>query len=271
MIGKITYEPHYCAYVDILGFRELISGLRQGSTNFEMLRGLLETLQTPEKGTTKEWHTEFRAQSISDAVAISTLVNFAGLVEVLHALESLAMKLLKQGYFVRGALVKGSLYHDERMVFGTALVRAYELETQTVRYPRIMVTRDVVDDMKENEKRWDALFKERIRQASDGPMYVHTLRQVEADAAKAHLSNVNGVIGSGHVLADLDEYRQRIQKRFDESMDNPRHFEKIQWFARYWNRSVPFGTLGNKSVTGPGLDEMAWFREASVPPPESAP
>ena len=29
------------------------------------------------------------------------------------------------------------------MIFGEALVRAYQLESEVVRYPRVMVTRDV--------------------------------------------------------------------------------------------------------------------------------
>ena len=63
--------------------------------------------------------------------------------DVTSELARLTGRLLQRGYFIRGALVKGPLYHDDKMIFGEALVRAYQLESEVVRYPRVMVTRDV--------------------------------------------------------------------------------------------------------------------------------
>lgn len=42
---------------------------------------------------------------------------------------------------------KGKLYHDERIVFGQALVRAHEVESQIASYPRIIVEDIVVADI----------------------------------------------------------------------------------------------------------------------------
>jgi hypothetical protein len=43
-IAKMTtqYEERYCALLDILGFRELISDLRSGAVQFETIRDLLK-------------------------------------------------------------------------------------------------------------------------------------------------------------------------------------------------------------------------------------
>jgi hypothetical protein len=61
-----------------------------------------------------------------------------GLLHMLYSLTSLSFELLCLGYFVRGAIALGKLYHDDEMVFGDALVRAYELETSVARFPRIL-------------------------------------------------------------------------------------------------------------------------------------
>jgi hypothetical protein len=37
----------------------------------------------------------------------------------------------------------------------------------------------------------------------------------------------------------FDIIRDEIQDSFDASVDDPKIFEKVQWFAAYWNRSVP--------------------------------
>jgi len=124
------YNERYCAYLDILGFRRLIDGLKQGDRTFKFLRTLLETLHTPQKGTEKSWHTCFLAQSISDAVAISTLATPDGLIQIFHAIEKLATDLLKRGYFIRGGLVKGKpirmkrWYSERRLWTPIALKRS---------------------------------------------------------------------------------------------------------------------------------------------------
>jgi hypothetical protein len=79
-----------------------------------------------------------------------------------------------------------------------------------------------------------------IKQGSDGPFYLHILAGMEhkVDAAQA--------------AANM------IQRRFDESVDNPRHFEKVKWFAEYWNEVVSSrGALSRlKMIHGVGLREI---------------
>jgi hypothetical protein len=49
-----------------------------------------------------------------------------------------------------------------------------------------------------------------------------------------------------------------IQRRFNESVDNPRHFEKVKWFAECWNAVVSSrGALSRlKMIHGVGLSEI---------------
>jgi hypothetical protein len=120
------YETRYCAYVDILGFREIVSGLRNGTMQFTKVRELLAHIHAPAiAGVVDPPYTDFRAQSISDAVAISTKFAVTGLAMIFDALERLSLALLDEGYFTFGAICRGGLYHDESTVFGEALVSAY--------------------------------------------------------------------------------------------------------------------------------------------------
>jgi hypothetical protein len=53
----------------------------------------------------------------------------------------------------------------------------------------------------------------------------------------------------------------QLQRRFDEATDNPNHFEKVRWFANYWNETIENWAIeGFERVTGPGLDRepSAW-------------
>jgi hypothetical protein len=256
------YIDRYCAFIDILGFRDLVRHLGGVGLQFETLRSLLTKIHSPVNPATKSWHIDFRAQSISDAVAISTIANDTDLLHLFIAIENLAVELLKEGYLIRGALVKGKLYHDDKMVFDDALIRAYELERTIVRFPRVMIARDVMQDIDQfcsgflSDRR--VIYESHIAQGDDGPYYVHVLRKIAGTIAKLQIENINLPPEKRHSLEEFASIQAVIQRRLDESTDNPRHFEKVQWFARYWNQHVPYGVTKFTPIIGPGMDIVTW-------------
>lgn len=252
MADEPNYGPRYCAFVDILGFSDLVVGLGQGTTNFKLLKDLLSTVHTPRGHNIKYFSdSNLRAQSISDAVCLSSGCTAMGLAHMLHTLEEIGMNLLELGYFVRGAIVKGSLYHDDRMVFGEALIHAFHLEQEIVRYPRIMLTTDVFRDIESylEDEQWGLEFSDSIIQADDGPRFFHILRTLTS------VLNMSDVPTERMIqLEKANLLAARIQECFEASTDNPRHFEKVQWFAKYFNRSLQRHAWGIHLVDGPGLE-----------------
>jgi hypothetical protein len=250
------YDERYFAYVDILGFQGLIERLKQGDTQFRTLWHLLKQVHAPHKFLSNPYpDSQFRAQSISDAVAISSAPTAEGLLHIFAAIESMAVGLLFEGFFIRGAIVKGSLYHDDNTVFGEALVRAYLLERDVVRYPRIMITRDVTLDLykySHSDATLRAKLDNYVHESDDGPSFLNVLRRASSEVAEALKANPDVDFEEDEELAYYGEVRNRIQNRFIASKDNPRHFEKVQWFAKYWNKNVLAGR-GLSRISGPGL------------------
>ena len=237
-----SYQERYCAFVDILGFRQLIECLDEGGNQFDALRSLLSRVHGARSERSLESDSDFRAQSISDAVAISTQPTQSGLTEILSALQLLAVDLLVEGYFIRGAVVRAPLYHDDRMVFGKGLIQAYGFESEVAKYPRIMIAREVREDILRFSAKPGAINPPKaswLRQSSDGPMYLDVLQPVVLLFKKNEnpyetLSPTEKVTYRRYL-----GIRERIQERYEESMDAPRHFEKVKWFAQYWNDAIP--------------------------------
>lgn len=246
IMQRPRYQERYCAFVDILGFGTLIERLREGQTAFEFLQGLLAQVHNPLPALQQSWDTDFHAQSISDAVALSTLPNEMGLVQLLNATEQLTLDLLQQGFFVRGIILRGKLFHDDKMAFGETLVRAYEIERQVVRFPRVMLTKDVVEDLlrfrKDNRIGKDVI--RRIRQSQDGPSYVHVLRDAEL------LYSGNQPRNPKHDHDFFTNIRTQLSRRLEASVDHPGHFEKVKWFADYWDAI-------NEPLNG-GINNILW-------------
>jgi hypothetical protein len=46
----------------------------------------------------------------------------------------------------------------------------------------------------------------------------------------------------------LTQMRKAIQKRYDEASDNPDHFQKVDWFVRYWNSHLDHGITGLEAI-----------------------
>jgi hypothetical protein len=183
-----------------------------------------------------------RAQSISDAVAISAKATENGLRHILSTLQDLSFRLLRMGFFVRGGLVRGQLVHEENTIFGPALLDAYHLESAVAKFPRIMISRDVMTDIRA------ASIAEELQvfavQSPDGPFSVNMLAHATKSATEDYRS---------FLLPQLKQIADQVKRRLDEATDNPSHFEKVHWFARTWNARLP-DWASECEISGPGLE-----------------
>lgn len=56
-------------------------------------------------------------------------------------ITNLVLDALDLGFLIRGGAAIGSVYHNDGVIVGEALVKAYELKSTVARYPRIAVSR----------------------------------------------------------------------------------------------------------------------------------
>lgn len=85
------------------------------------------------------------------------------------------IEFLNRGWLTRGGITAGSFFCDEIMVWGKALVSAYELENKVAVYPRVVIDPDLIGqlhlalaDKDDNAKQW-------VRQDRDGLFYIEYL------------------------------------------------------------------------------------------------
>jgi hypothetical protein len=248
-MAEASYTERYCAFIDILGFSGLISDLDRGKVSVAEIHRVLSAIHA-RPNAARPQDADLRSQSISDAVALSAAPNAAGFDAICTAAEELSRRLLRSGYFARGGMTKGRLYHDHSTVFGPALVEAYRLESQIAKFPRIVIPRAVAADgtvYAQQGTHWKNYFEERFLQASDGPFFLHIFRDHSRLVRKlASSSKPSG--NDETLLILLRAMRTAIQKRFDEASDNPEHFQKIAWFVGYWNSNIDTGVEGLEAI-----------------------
>ncbi len=158
-----TFDERYLGFVDILGFRSLV---KQMDSNLDLFDTVRDTLKTLDRlaGECQEYRlrarrrrskiidqgsvplvpkgllTQLQMTAFSDCYVISET---SPAWHVLATVQTLGARLLREGVFSRGAVVHGRAYHRGPVVFGPAVIEAYELETEVAKYPRILVSDEV--------------------------------------------------------------------------------------------------------------------------------
>ncbi|WP_447752113.1 hypothetical protein [Sphingopyxis fribergensis] len=86
-----------------------------------------------------------RLTTFSDNVVFSKPFAADDVRWLLQSLATTQLGLAARGFWMRGAVTVGSLHHDEHIVFGPALNRAYELESKFAIYPRILLDTETLE------------------------------------------------------------------------------------------------------------------------------
>lgn len=119
------------------------------------------------------------------------------------------------------------------MIFGEALVHAYDLESTIVKYPRIMVHSQVLTCLTDDVVGLSC--KSNVLASEDGPLYLHALSRMNYDL----VASANGPYKDATAPQRYLDIKSKLHGRYLDALDNPAHFEKVKWFVAYWNRSLP--------------------------------
>lgn len=141
--GVREYKEHFVAFLDILGFKHTIQNC-QCSEIYKILNEIrLEMI-----GPKPKWsgividayeHIHYRILSDSIILFVEATIedSFPALIDVCLNLQ-IRLASLDEPVLLRGGISKGDLYYEMDMIYGTGLTKAYYLESNVAKYPRIV-------------------------------------------------------------------------------------------------------------------------------------
>lgn len=136
-----TYERKVVAFYDILGWRAEIESAGADPKKIGDLRRLIlqhsRMLRLPVKS-------PVNVSTFSDNIVISSIPHKDVTPYFLREMAGIQLMTASMGFLLRGGIAVGDIIHDEEVVFGPALNRAYELESNVAVYPRIVVDEPVL-------------------------------------------------------------------------------------------------------------------------------
>jgi hypothetical protein len=140
-----SYERRGVLFCDILGWRDQIAEAESDSQLIGRLRRtILRPIQTLRQG--KTWGHDYKFSSFSDNIVISCPPDLQNVGYLAFNTASFVSATVRSGFLIRGGLTIGDIVHDEHVVFGPALNRAYELESKHASVPRIILDPAIPDE-----------------------------------------------------------------------------------------------------------------------------
>ena len=150
---------------------------------------------------------------------------------IVLSLAPYQLALARRGFFVRGGITLGPLFMDEFVVYGPALLEAHEIEHNLARDPRIVVSKEVCELLKQHIyyrlDPEDAPQNKEFLVDTDGQIFVNYL-------GRCFRSSDNGGLDSD----SLRMHKKHIEIGLHDHTSNPRIWAKYSWLATYHNYAV---------------------------------
>ena len=137
------------------------------------------------------------------------------------------LSMVKHGFFVRGAIAVGELYMDDQIVFGDALIEAYEGESQLARDPRVVLTKSA-----------EKLVRSHIRyygEIQHSPQYQELLIDNDGQVFVHYLGAAFDEDDRSPCVDILTTHRSEVESLLKQFSDRPNIWSKYAWAARYHN------------------------------------
>jgi hypothetical protein len=223
----VAWDFGVVAFLDVLGFAAFIEADAK-SSNPEHLERLFLSLQDVK---TSPAGARLDVRAFSDSIVVSGALTNEGVAELVEAVVELQRLFIRRRVLIRGAVAMGKHFASTELVYSEALVKAYLLERDAARFPRILVEGNLLDWFL-NDQDTTAALRDRVTSKllkdRDNSAFVSYLHQ---DLLGAHLDLLNSY--------KLDRVTSSV-------------LEKVQWLADYHNHIATLVEPG-KAVSMPAL------------------
>ena len=148
-------KPHVIMFLDILGYKNTLASAKDENDYLEKVHSMMSLLSkyiddyahgVDERAEHNINLSRFKSLIFSDNILFFApyesevdKLNLAN--NLIYGLCQFLFQYTKSGIFFRGGVTAGQLFYDEDLhfVFGSGLIRAYELENNIAVYPRIII------------------------------------------------------------------------------------------------------------------------------------
>jgi hypothetical protein len=235
-LAEYTYEEHFVAFFDILGFKDIIQGAVTEAQAIEKIQLFNDALLTGREIFHKQWSwevDEFAVKMFSDCICVSVPAKHENVDAFFKAITYVQTTFAYNRIMLRGGVTVGRHYINEELIFGEALVEAYKLE-MTTKHPHIAVS----------EKLREFIMPETLEYGEDPETQMRLVNAAHLQHAYVFKLRHDPVLFLGYLnfqpdddpVAHLREHRDWIIWGLEQHRGNVGVRPKFEWLRRYHNQ-----------------------------------
>lgn len=252
---NISYQTGIVAFIDILGFKEIVNKSERSprllNTIYQSL-SFLKKRELPDKWNLQLMEIEEDAQkrglfnfdiadrtyssAFSDSIVVSVMVvdkNInASFSTLLANLAFVGSKFIMDGILIRGGITIGKIIHnDNGIVFGQGLIDAYHLESRAAKYPRIILSDKLISKLNYplESKRDRFPYHQYLKRFSDGCVGLHQLIYFQVLESWEKMSKLR-------LETSLIKAKETIINGLDDTFEYPDVHEKYLWLKKEYDK-----------------------------------
>ncbi len=221
---KLEKAKRYIAYMDILGFREMLSSPNFESDVTDIVRILQERISRDDK-----IFPNLRYLAVSDTIVIAEKSGEGHLL--CRKVGQVQNALLRLGFAVRGAISFGEVFTHETdrgwNIFGKTYVSAYEAEQSLAVYPRVVIDRSCGEQLKDD-----------IRNSSHRRISTYILRDADGfQFVNQFSSDVIGLSSESEKNREVarrnrEQFRDKKAEALKKTIPLPKAYMKWRWLMQ---------------------------------------
>ncbi|MGH7242347.1 MAG: hypothetical protein ACREJD_02890 [Phycisphaerales bacterium] len=254
-----AYQERLTAFIDIIGFAELVRRMKDDkSLQDRLLAALRKLAEQNTSATDVGMIGDKRVNCFSDSIVISYPYYHPGdFTYLLQDILLLTIEMACLGFAIRGAITMAPLHQTPGIVIGEALIDAYFLERNVARNPRVIASPGVMRIVHGvGEDTSDALLEEWIEAGkqdarnSNGQWVGGFPNMQKDDDGHYFLDHLGATVCALHSttgnLDHLSSVRGMIVSQLDTlalpnsltAEERAKRFQKWQWYRRYFNSAA---------------------------------
>lgn len=241
------YEQRIVAFIDLLGFKNKVK--ESDKVLLGNINNLLKYLFDWGTGQPNTWDSSFIQNDpdvqankahytinrvfctcFSDSLAVSIPFD-ASLIEqqfstFISNLAHICVKFIQAGIPLRGGITMGNLVHTDKVLYGTAMNEAVELE-KCADYPRIILSKGLIDKLRFSPNQVYP-YRHFLSRFNDGCVGLHPLKFFEYQ---------QNTISVNFTLQDeIARGKNCLIENLDEHLCDTKVFAKYKWMVEEYNK-----------------------------------
>jgi len=247
MTSEYIYRYRAVAFLDVLGFRNKLYEFEEEAKDNRLVEdegeeGTIigkftsikanEFINTFVNAIEKLDNQKFSYYLFSDNIAITSIsyTNPADLEDLLLIISELYFDLAQKGYFLRGGIDYGLFIDENKIAVGVPLATAYELESNTANYPRIVLSDNLVKQFQEFNNAGEKVFNKPFTE-----LLVKNSCEINFLNVFLHVFKSDYREEKEHFFTS---FRETISNNLDENKMKENIFIKYKWLADEFNSFI---------------------------------